>query len=468
MKRCWVKLNILIRVVRSFVPMEFCKHCKVTSTLKLEGSDKALGQGGWGHITMHLYDSDEGLVTFSPEKSVPIDIFKKPVGLPTDCEEDREITLSGRKTAFIYRSDKQGCICKIRISAEQFKPEMLEKLWIVIKFDGEYSVRALFGTFFGCEYGYTPALLETSLLTFDISGENALFENRFPMPYFDTAEVFIENNCDGDIHLNTVIAENRKLCYNPASTNKFTASEYYPQTPNTYGKNSVIADVNGSGQMVYGVISGKDIQCGCEGDVRVFIDNIESPAVESDGSESWGSYGWGFVCPPQSNPFSAYNGIPASNSTWSELRLTFTDSYPFRSRLKFELEHGNQNDGGGFHSGQIFFYGNKKPSENFLLEINAGSNCYTSDGQTESITDRFENGIHENYKTFCVNRNMTFTSFKVSVPQNNRGLVLKRVCTQQNGRMEAEIFIDGKPIERKWLYAVNRQTKGSNRAFQTL
>lgn len=441
-----------IRVVRSFVPMEFRTHCKVTSTVKLEGCEKSLGQGGWGHITMHLYDRPEGLVTFSQEKAVPADIFRNPVGLPADCEEEKSLLLSNEESVCIYRSDRLGCICKINVSTEQFTPETLQKLWIVIKFDGVTSVRSPFGTFFGCEYGNTPALLETSLLTCDIRGEKAFFENRFPMPYFSAAEIYIENNCGSAVPINTVVGENHTLHYDPLKTYRFTASDYYPKTPNILGKNSVIADICGAGQMVYGVISGEEIECGCEGDVRVFIDGVESPAVESDGSESWGSYGWGFVCPPQVNPFSAYNGVPESNSTWSELRLTFTDSYPFRSRLRFELEHGCQNDGGGFHSGQLFFYRREEPCEKFLLEINADSDYYNSDGQIETVTDRFENGIHENFKTFHVNRNMTFTSFRVSLPEINCGLVLKRVCLQQNGRMEAQVFIDGEPVERKWIY----------------
>ena len=87
--------------------------------------------------------------------------------------------------------------------------------------------------------------------------------------------------------------------------------------------------------MVYGTISGEDIECGCEGDVRIFIDSLSTPSVQSDGSESWGSYGWGFVCPPQCNPFSCYNGVPDSNNTWSETRLTFTDCCYFKSGLRF-------------------------------------------------------------------------------------------------------------------------------------
>ena len=35
--------------------MAFTTHCKITSSIKLEGADKAKGEGGWGHVTYQLY-----------------------------------------------------------------------------------------------------------------------------------------------------------------------------------------------------------------------------------------------------------------------------------------------------------------------------------------------------------------------------------------------------------------------------
>ena len=436
--------------------MEFQKHCKVTSTIKLEGAHKDLGQGGWGHITMQLYDSADGITTFNAAKSITdlIQLYKTRLSLPVDTiQKTDNIYLTTGEAKKIFIDEKRDTICKISVKIKDFTPEVLENLYIFISFDGKEKVSAPFGTFFGCEYGKTAAILDTALLTFDIENEIAFFENRYPMPYFKNATVSIENKGKSPITITDFnISTNQSLHYNPKNTGYFTSSKYYPKTPNIEGKNSIIADIEGSGQMVYGVITGEDIECGCEGDVRIFIDSISSPAVESDGSESWGSYGWGFVCPPQSNPFSAYNGVPDSNNTWSELRLTYTDSYPFKSRLRFELEHGEYNNGGGLHSGQIFCYLKSEQTEKFVLEITPDSEYYITDGKIGEITDRFENGIHENYNTFFQNTLMSYTRFDVTIPENN-GIVIKRVSTQQNGRMEAEVYIDGcKVTERNWLY----------------
>ena len=187
--------------------------------------------------------------------------------------------------------------------------------------------------------------LDTALLTCDISGNSAFFSNRFPMPYFENVKIILENRGNSDISIaEAAVRLNFSEAYEKGKTGYFTSSPYYFKTANTSGANSVIADIRGCGQMVYGTISGEDIECGCEGDVRIFIDSLSTPSVQSDGSESWGSYGWGFVCPPQCNPFSCYNGVPDSNNTWSETRLTFTDCCYFKSGLRFELEHGCQND----------------------------------------------------------------------------------------------------------------------------
>ena len=439
-----------IWVVRSFVPMEFRSHCKVTSSIKLEGAEKDKGQGGWGHITYHLYDSDEGLDTFNEAidmSSVPYSFDNvQPFDNCLSSGEDSTLLPDERKQ--VFSRDKSGVISGITLKIKEFKPEFLSEIMLSIVFDGAERVLAPIGTFFGCEYGKTPAKLKTALLTADFSGNNALFLNNFPMPFFENCSVEILNTGKSETEISFSVSYTEDMPYNREDTGYFTSAPYYPKTDNISGKNSIIADIEGHGQMVYGVISGEDIACGCEGDVRVFIDGVRSPIVESDGSESWGSYGWGFVCPPQCNPYSAYNGVPDINDTWSELRLTFIDSYPFRSRLTFELEHGCQNDGGGKHSGQIFCYMKDEP---FEKQIKSMDFCALEDSvKTE---DRFENGIHNDYKTFYQRKSREPLSFAVELPKENEGIVLKRVSLQKENGMTAEVFVDKVLVtERKWFF----------------
>lgn len=442
-----------IWVVRSFVPMEFRTHCKVTSSIKLEGADKEKGEGGWGHVMYHLYDSAEGLNTFDPD----IDLseiarkYEKEISLEADGVFDKSFTLSPGVSNTVFSSDSAAALCNIKLTLDSFSPDMLANVFVSIDFDGVNRVHAPIGTFFGCEYGQTKANIVTALLSADISGKKARFRNGFIMPYFENCKVEIINSSAFDLTLETEISVNTSISYDPKNTGYFTSSPYYPKTDNAAGKNSLIAEVCGFGHMAYGVISGEDIACGCEGDVRVFIDGLSSPAVESDGSESWGSYGWGFVCPPQCNPFSAYNGVPDINDTWSELRLTFTDNYTFRSRLRFELEHGCQNDGGGKHSGQIFCYMKCKPAERHI-----GTFAVTNGCETERIKDRFENGIHEDYKVFTCRKSRLPFIIEAEIPSANRGAVIKRTSLQKQNKMLASVTVNGaKVTERNWFYPDN-------------
>ena len=449
-----------IWVVRSFVPMAFAAHCKITSSVKLEGAEKAKGEGGWGHVTYQLYPDAAGLEPFDPTMDMAALAQRYAEGLPAAghaaAQGGFRLPAGGVRT--VLDENGRGAVTAVRTVLKDFNPAQLGSLWIRLFYDGYEApfVQAPLGTFFGCEYGMTPAALRTALLTFDITGPDAVLENRFPQPFFRGVRVELQNRGEHEaVFADMTVNIDSAADYDPQNTGYFTASPYYPKTPNRPGENSVIADLAGSGHMAYGVLTGYGIASGgCEGDVRVFIDDGRSPVIESDGSESWASYGWGFVTPPQANPFSAYNGAPEVNSDWSEVRLTFTDSYPFRRRLRFELEHGDRNDGGGCHSGQVFAY--MRPEGRIGMvpcgEYGPGLPGYCTDGTAAPVHDRFENGIHERYADFTCVSGMRETVLAVPLPADNRGVYLQRVSMQDRGPMEALVLADGREAPAHWLY----------------
>ena len=441
-----------IWVIRSFVPMEFRTHCKITSSIPLRGCEKDKGEGGWGHVIYQLYDSPEGLTTFSSDLDVTglVKKYAAPVSIPaTDTVKKQGDLLPGKEQTVTLET--KGAVVGISLSIRDFDPAFARDLQVRLCFDGTTSVAPI-GTLFGCEYAESPADLQTALLTFRFDGKDGFFENRFPMPFFRQATLSLLNTGTKPALITEFsVSVNDTLCYDPKMTGLFTASKYLPPTDNIAGLNSVIADVSGQGHFAYGVISGHEIMnAGCEGDVRVFLDDVASPALESDGSESWASYGWGFVCPPQSNPFSCYHGVPDVNHTWSECRLAFSDSYPFRSRFRFELEHGEVNNGGGRHSGQCFLYQKPDPAETLLAELSPADVLH--DGTVTTKSGKFENGIHDRTHTFETLSGETFVSFEVSVPQETDFLILKRVSFQEEGPMAATVLLNGKPLDHNWLY----------------
>lgn len=435
-----------IRVVRSFVSMEFRRHFKITSSIPLRGFDKARGEGGWGHVIYQRYDTAEGLETFTAERSYSLPEISR------FESADSDMTLEPGEWGMLYRKEGRGLIQGIRLETDDFSPELLRSLRIRFRFDGQDENEAPVGAFFGCEYGETPAMLETALLHAEFSETAARWENDFPMPFFERSSLSLVNTGKKSITVRFGIREGDCPPYRPETTGLFSASKYYEPTANRPGENSVIAEMTGCGQMVYGVLSGwKIFNAGCEGDVRVFLDGMRTPSVESDGSESWASYGWGFVTPPQCNPFSCYHGVAGENHTWSECRLTFTDSYAFRSRFRFELEHGETNNGGGFHSGQCFFYSRPTVAETLIATLTPKD--IRHDGSVRAARNRFENGIHERYVDVECVSGESYEEFRVRLHGQVRRVILKRTCLQDQGPMSARVFVDGRSVEERiWTY----------------
>lgn len=461
-----------IRVVRSFLPVMFSAGCKITSSLKLEGCDKQKGDGGWGHVTAHLYAEEKdsnALVCHDPGVDLTSvrslnDVLSEPgekteLAMSSDLSAVEEIILGPECEQQLFSTDTEGVISAIILDIDGFVPEFLHSVRLRMFWDGhgEPDVDAPLGTIFGNEYGSASADLKMYLLgcSFEYQGM-ARFYNYFPMPFHRSAKIEIYNTANIPCKISSVKIYHASvdvINYDFSNTGYFVSSPYYEPSPNTFGENSVIAEIFGTGHMVYGTISGYGIERGgCEGDVRIFIDGKKSPSVESDGSESWASYGWGFVTPPQCNPFSSYNGLPGVNSDWSEVRITAGDSYNFLDSIKFELEHGDINDGLGSHSGQIFCY--VLPEKRKLM-VHLADFVPSDSGFTgRMIRSAFPNGINDinAFEEVIYDHDDKVFGFIVRIKPDSVGLIIRRLSSRDKGRQAARVYVDGVlVVERCWL-----------------
>ena len=361
---CAVEENRPFRIVRSFVPMEYRRGCRITSSVKLRGRAP---EGGWGHVMFHRYRTADGLRTYEPNRDVLglAAQFRSRLGLAAKATRTLpERSLAPGEEVPLYSSDCKGTLVETALSVKGFDASAVTNLWLIYAFDGRRTVEAPLGTFFGCETPGKPARLETALLTFDTSDRRqARFSNRFPMPYFSSCRVWLANRGDTPlVGVSALVGSDDTLEYDPQTTGHFAAGRYLPKTRNVAGRNAQVGSLVGCGHLAYATITGWDFDNAkygwgsCEGDVRCYVDDMTAPRVQSDGSESWGSWGWGFCSPPQANPFSAYHS-PNGEELWSEVRLTYADAYPFRRFLRFDLEHGTRNNHAeSSTSGQIFGY----------------------------------------------------------------------------------------------------------------
>ena len=477
-----------IWVVRSFVPMPFQEHVKITSDIKLEGNLPGKDEGGWGHVTYQLYDTQAGLQTYSGQEDYTqlINMTANVGQDPKYAEENQvvteeQVTIPAGETLTLLNQAGEGAIASVKLDILDFHYTMLQNLRIRMYWDGhsQPDVDAPIGTFFGNEYGKNTIENKTLLLGVKtVLDESAQFYNYYPMPYWESARIELYNEGEEAITLASYEIQNTpaSVCaYPKESTGYFISSQYYPPTNNTANQNSYIGTVYGTGHMVYGVLTGIDLSLehptntytGCEGDVRVFVDGKQSPVVESDGSESWCSYGWGFVTPPQANPFSMYDGEDGSNANWSETRLTLGDSYSFKNSLSLELEHGPFNDGMGQHSGQFFCYVLDKDYDALVEtdsvdvgdEASEKAHNYQVEGNSQivTLTSKYANGINNNDNSpFYQSGRGAFdgsSSFSVNIDPQNQGVVLHRLSDQKWSRQAANVYVDGVLVsERMWLY----------------
>ena len=351
-------------IVRSFVPMEFTNGVRITSSVRLHG-----GPGGWGHVQYHLYPSAEGLATFDPASDFAAlaQAYERPLDAGSDAAADTSAgeLAAGASVCLLERTGR-GAVTAVSLALPAFEQSQLTNLWLSLAFDGRECVRAPVGTFFGNEQSCVKKDakradydFETALLTFDLSREGALrLENRFPMPFWENARIVLENQGAVPVRTGTArVRTNSHLVYDRKTTGYFTATAYLPPTRNRSFRNAVIGQGVGCGHVVYSVITGIGFtDKACEGDVRLYLDNMAAPAAQSDGSESWGCWGMGFGHAPKCHPFSFYNS-PDRLGPWSLCRLNVADSCNFRHVFRFEIEHGPDNlEESSSHSGQVFYY----------------------------------------------------------------------------------------------------------------
>ncbi len=409
----------------------------------------------------HRYADGVGLISsFDPAEDITplLSLWKKcgAIDLIPFREEQRAVssfTLSPREGRRVFEAEGAGLICGIRVLSRGFDRAMLKQLCVIARWDGEAvaAVDADFGCFFSNELGCHD--VKYLLAGMNTDGE---FRNCFPMPYRSGAVMEIVNRGDRSITLDYVGIRHTEEYNGFYRENPFCVfrTAPYAARKRTVGRDSRIALVKGSGHMVSALITGYGIAGGvasCEGDVRLLIDGIRTPQVESDGSESYACYGWGFPTEPECNPGSGYDGEQGFRA-WSETRLFMGDVNPFYSELCLNIESGGNNDWPMEHSGMVFYYGSDR-----VRLVRLGR--FPAEGERTTLTSYFE-GDDDDVAVTLTGSYRQPASFTVEIPDGTEHLVIRRVSDQQKGRQSALVRVDGQPVtEYRWYTADHNPVK---------
>jgi hypothetical protein len=452
-----------IRVVRSFVPMPFRRGCRVTSSVKLVGNARARGEGGWGHILYHTYASAAGVETFTGRENLGplLDLWSSAGQIHHQPSTASTVDVPAGRSVMLLSHRGAGAIAALSLRLMPYTPQAIADLWMTLRWDDHDrpDVEAPLGAFFGNEHG----LRNVATLLYGQTPDGRLF-CKFPMPFWKSAEIAIENRGTADvrlahtIHLNAGTYDRRRCGY-------FRATRYYPDTPVTPGRDSVIGEATGRGQIVAATLTGRSVErkwVSCEGDVRLYLDGNRTPQIESDGSESYACYGWGFVTPGQQNPASAYDGTGEPVYEWSETRCHSGDWIPFQTGFRFGLEAHERNDLAMRHSGLVLYYGVDEPGMSVTDTVDIGNleseeaHGYRVSGQTweRSLESAYEGADDQ---TVIRDTGRAFegkSEFTVAIDPANAGVRLRRRCDQTEPRQRARVYVDGKPVtEGTWYVA---------------
>jgi hypothetical protein len=460
-----------IRVVRSFVPMPFRAGCRITSSVKLRGFDKAKGDGGWGHVIYHTYDEiPEGVITYSATDNYD-ELIRRwkntcvdPKTIPSHLAvEQSSVLIAPGCHHTLWEWDGFGAITAVLLRLDKPLSE-LKNLWIRMTWDKhtEPDVELPIPCLFANE-------LMRNKTTYLMAGyqPEGICYNYFAMPYWSGVKIELENMGTDKINLPWLgIRAADVMTYSKENCAYFRASYYRRQA--TAGSDSIIADIKGHGHIVSVLITAfgtSDNEITCEGDVRVYIDGNRTPQVESDGSESYCCYGWGFPTPPETNPGSGYDGLP--NTPWSMNRHCIGDYYPFHQGIRFGIESGGCNDQYLEHSGAVFYYGLDTASAVQTDEIDIGSEESRKLHNYQAVNVKYVHveAAYEGDDDHIVIADIgaysaSESTFHIAVCPENSGVLLRRRSDQKNGRQMATVIVDDvQVIERDWYYADKNPVK---------
>lgn len=243
--------------------------------------------------------------------------------------------------------------------------QLLTGLRLRISFDGDTTVDAPLGQFFGSGLVVAPV----NSLMFGIDPDSGWYSAWWPMPYASHAQVELANTAA--LAVSGAQAE-VTFAPDPAAAAELAAGRIgYFHADSHSGATEPdqdwsFLDATGAGKFVGNVADmiGPTSQAYLEGNERVRVDGSPTPQIDGTGTEDYYEGGWYF----NRGPFtSALHGAPAistgpgecepDSSCTTAYRLWLAEAVPFHSSIAFGIQHGGVNEIDADYSSTAFWYG---------------------------------------------------------------------------------------------------------------
>ena len=342
--------------------------------------------------------------------------------------------------------------------------EILRYARVRISFDGQRTVDAPLGEFFGSGLGEAEV---RSLFFAMQTGEDGTYRSWWPMPYRSRATVELYNGSERTIESGESVVTASRDSRWASELGPSGGAGYFRATANAGrtipDRDWVFLDTTGRGKFVgvshtmRGDASSGNIRNYLEGDERVYVDRSRTPQIHGTGAEDFYEGGWYFNRGPFSNPTNGH----ASEETRSQgceqqcdsaYRLMIGDAVPYRSALRFGIEHGPVNDEPGTYGSTAYAYHQPEPALQRTDTIDVGDQSSeeahgyssTAPGDVETLTSPFEGDDDTEEVTEDGRRTAAEVTFKLRLERGNQGVRLRRMADQQQHQV-ARVFVDDQP-----------------------
>lgn len=468
-------------------PMFFKKRLKVALSEEPGGpgsdqvpwagatQDHPMRRSHWYQYTYHLFAENCGIESWSK----PLDLSKQialwsNVGLesqPTRSANQRlyedAVGIEPGQSKTLLKLSGKGAMLAIQLRLEPLNRETLFDTWLKIFWDAETtpSVEAPLGAFFGAHPDRLDATY-ASLLT-GYAGAGGLY-CRFPMPYWKSARVVVENRSSLGIP-----ALRFKILNDPAAAAKYPRgstgyfrSAYQRQFPRTEGRDFIYLETTGAGHIVGHSANRWDTAM--EENERTYFDGSRTPLIEGDGFEDDQGFGWGL----KERSYATYGAPVARGGSGSLYRFFIPDLYVFHASVRHgHITYGPNSPRGheGFYqvgnqTSVTYYYAVDRPRLVLTDELDVGNAA----SETAHRFAAAEPGIRTEGHWWYDGEfnNVLFPTpavsddgrsirdgceFTVAVDPKNCGVRLRLRSDKENNRQLARVFIEGALVtERPW------------------
>ena len=429
----------------------------------------------WYEYTYQLFTEDPGLDSWTPEagrRMMPAllrawnlqDAHARAIQGCKKKAATRKIK-SG-KTATLWKARHAGAITALHFQiAPTNNVDALFDSWLKITFDGASrpQIEAPLGCFFGA---YRTSLMSSyASLLLGYSNDQVYY--YFPMPFWKSAVIQIENRSHEKIAVAaTINYKTPSAMPYPRQKCGYLFARYHREDPRVEGRDYTYLETsNCSGQVVGHVVS--RWKTNMEEDERTYFDGSGTPWIIGEGFEDDHDMGWGLrdlISP-------IFGAISAEGGSGGVYRFLLPDRYCFSSGIKYGHQTYSLHEDSGTEESVTFWYGTLRPRLMQTDELDVGNlkseaaHDYHAAGGVKRVKGAWwYDGEYNNFqfKTPATEDDgVSFTNssaLTVAISPDNQGVRLRRRTDKADNRQEARVYIDGQLVtERPW-YSVDYET----------